>query len=154
MCDHTTADDAKRYQPPQEVEAHKKEDPILRLRTYLASQNLWNEEQENALYARIKQTVEQAVHNYESIPNQPPTAIFDYLYATLPHELVEQRDILLANLGEHHGEMTLVEAVTQAMAYELAHDQNVMVFGEDVGANGGVFRATKDYKNNLVPIGY
>lgn len=40
-------------------------------------------------------------------------------------------------------EMTLVEAITQAMAYELAHDQNVMVFGEDVGANGGVFRATE-----------
>lgn len=40
-------------------------------------------------------------------------------------------------------EITLVEAVTQAMAYELAHDENVVVFGEDVGANGGVFRATE-----------
>jgi pyruvate dehydrogenase E1 component beta subunit len=36
----------------------------------------------------------------------------------------------------------LVEAVTQALAYELAHDDNVIVFGEDVGKNGGVFRAT------------
>ncbi len=40
-------------------------------------------------------------------------------------------------------EITLVEAVTQALAYELAHDQDVLVFGEDVGANGGVFRATE-----------
>ncbi len=39
-------------------------------------------------------------------------------------------------------EITLVEAVTQALAYELAHDENVVIFGEDVGANGGVFRAT------------
>lgn len=38
--------------------------------------------------------------------------------------------------------ITLVEAVTQALAYELAHDENVVVFGEDVGKNGGVFRAT------------
>lgn len=102
MCDHTTADDAKRYQPPEEVELHKKEDPILRLRNYLVSQNLWNEEQEKALYAKVKQTVEKAVHAYESIPNQPPSAIFDYLYATLPHDLIEQRDILLANLGTIH----------------------------------------------------
>jgi len=102
MCDHTTADDAKRYQPPEEVESYKKEDPILRLRNYLVSQNLWDEEQEKTLYARVKQTVEQAVHAYESIPDQPPTAIFDYLYATLPHDLIEQRDILLANLGAHH----------------------------------------------------
>lgn len=39
-------------------------------------------------------------------------------------------------------EITLIEAVTQALAYELAHDDNVVVFGEDVGKNGGVFRAT------------
>ncbi len=102
MCDHTTADDAKRYQPPAEVEAYKKEDPILRLRNYMVSQNLWDEEQEKALYATVKQTVEKAVHAYESIAPQPPTAIFDYLYQTLPHDLIEQRDILLANLGAAH----------------------------------------------------
>ncbi|KTD36682.1 pyruvate dehydrogenase E1 subunit beta [Legionella nautarum] len=39
-------------------------------------------------------------------------------------------------------DITLVEAVTQALAYELANDENVVVFGEDVGKNGGVFRAT------------
>lgn len=40
-------------------------------------------------------------------------------------------------------DITLVEAVTQALAYELAHDENIVVFGEDVGKNGGVFRATQ-----------
>ncbi len=40
-------------------------------------------------------------------------------------------------------DITLVEAVTQALAYELAHDENTVVFGEDVGKNGGVFRATQ-----------
>ncbi len=39
-------------------------------------------------------------------------------------------------------DITLVEAVTQALAYELAHDENIVIFGEDVGKNGGVFRAT------------
>ena len=39
-------------------------------------------------------------------------------------------------------DITLVEAVTQALAYELEHDENVVIFGEDVGKNGGVFRAT------------
>lgn len=39
-------------------------------------------------------------------------------------------------------DITLIEAVTQALAYELANDENVVVFGEDVGLNGGVFRAT------------
>ena len=38
--------------------------------------------------------------------------------------------------------ITLLEAITQALAYELNQDENIVVFGEDVGKNGGVFRAT------------
>ncbi|MGQ3890596.1 alpha-ketoacid dehydrogenase subunit beta [Legionella sp. CNM-4043-24] len=39
-------------------------------------------------------------------------------------------------------DITLIEAVTQALAWELEHDDQVVIFGEDVGLNGGVFRAT------------
>ncbi len=38
--------------------------------------------------------------------------------------------------------ITLIEAITQALAYEMRHDETVLVLGEDVGINGGVFRAT------------
>ncbi|MDE3141595.1 MAG: alpha-ketoacid dehydrogenase subunit beta, partial [Pseudomonadota bacterium] len=40
-------------------------------------------------------------------------------------------------------QITLIEAVTQALAWEMAHDPSVVVLGEDVGVNGGVFRATQ-----------
>jgi len=39
-------------------------------------------------------------------------------------------------------EITLLEAVNQALAHELRTDPRVLVLGEDVGVNGGVFRAT------------
>lgn len=39
-------------------------------------------------------------------------------------------------------DVTLIDAVTMAMAWELEHDPNVIILGEDVGVNGGVFRAT------------
>ncbi|MDD3650562.1 alpha-ketoacid dehydrogenase subunit beta [Immundisolibacter sp.] len=39
-------------------------------------------------------------------------------------------------------ECTLVEAVNLALARALADDPNVVILGEDVGVNGGVFRAT------------
>ena len=38
--------------------------------------------------------------------------------------------------------ITLIEAVNQALAYEMTKDDSVIVLGEDVGTNGGVFRAT------------
>ncbi len=40
-------------------------------------------------------------------------------------------------------EITLVEGVNMALARSLQDDPNVVVFGEDVGFNGGVFRATE-----------
>lgn len=40
-------------------------------------------------------------------------------------------------------QITLVDAVNMALAYELSHDKEVVVLGEDVGVNGGVFRATQ-----------
>lgn len=39
-------------------------------------------------------------------------------------------------------EITLVEAINLAMAYEMQADSSVVVLGEDVAKNGGVFRAT------------
>lgn len=39
-------------------------------------------------------------------------------------------------------EITLVEAITQALSYEMQKDPEVIVMGEDVGKDGGVFRAT------------
>jgi 2-oxoisovalerate dehydrogenase E1 component subunit beta len=38
--------------------------------------------------------------------------------------------------------VTLIEAITMAMAHEMEADRSVVVLGEDVGVNGGVFRAT------------
>lgn len=45
--------------------------------------------------------------------------------------------------------ITLVEAVNQALAYELKQDDSVILMGEDVGVNGGVFRATVDLKQQF-----
>lgn len=39
--------------------------------------------------------------------------------------------------------LTMIKAVTEALDQELGRDDKVLVFGEDVGNNGGVFRATE-----------
>ncbi len=38
--------------------------------------------------------------------------------------------------------MTMVAAINATLAAEMAHDERVLVFGEDVALSGGVFRAT------------
>ena len=45
----------------------------------------------------------------------------------------------------------VVQAVTMALRQELARDKNVVVMGEDVGVNGGVFRATDGLQKEFGP---
>ncbi len=48
-------------------------------------------------------------------------------------------------------ELTLVEAVNDALHVELARDDSVLVMGEDVGRAGGVFRATAGLRDRFGP---
>ena len=45
--------------------------------------------------------------------------------------------------------LTMVEAVNLALSQEMERDENVCMLGEDIGINGGVFRATKDLQNKF-----
>jgi pyruvate dehydrogenase E1 component beta subunit len=40
-------------------------------------------------------------------------------------------------------QMNIIQAINDALRYEMEKDENVVVLGEDVGVNGGVFRATE-----------
>ena len=46
-------------------------------------------------------------------------------------------------------ELTLVEAVNLALHHEMNRDESVVLLGEDVGDNGGVFRATVGLKEKF-----
>ena len=98
MSDHTTADDATRYRDKEEVEKHKHLDPIERMRKYLESIKVWDEDDENTLKAECSEQVEAAVKTYLDTPPQPPESMFDYLYEELPRAYQSQRDEL-ANRG-------------------------------------------------------
>jgi len=45
--------------------------------------------------------------------------------------------------------VAMVEAITMALAWELTNDKSVVILGEDVGINGGVFRATAGLRDQF-----
>ena len=91
LCDHTTADDASRYRSQEEVDAAWQKEPVLRLRNYMIAQGFWDEQREAALVEQCAAAVEAEVKEYLDTPPQPPESMFDYMFATLPHDLAEQR---------------------------------------------------------------
>ncbi|MDR3477302.1 MAG: alpha-ketoacid dehydrogenase subunit beta [Gammaproteobacteria bacterium] len=48
-------------------------------------------------------------------------------------------------------EISLVEAITQALAHEMRADADVVLLGEDIGKDGGVFRATQGLIDEFGP---
>ncbi|HLV78331.1 MAG TPA: pyruvate dehydrogenase (acetyl-transferring) E1 component subunit alpha [Marinobacter sp.] len=94
LGDHTTADDATRYRTAEELKQAWERDGVKRLQNWLHSNGYWNPEKEQVLQADCKATVEQAVQEYLATEAEPPTAMLDYLFDTLPVALQAQREQL------------------------------------------------------------
>ncbi len=108
LGDHTTADDARRYRDPKELEAAMKRDPLIRTRKYLESRALWNDAKQKALEERAKRDVDAIVERANTIPTPATTDIFDHTFATLPPDLQQQRDTMKTHsLGLDPDQQTL-----------------------------------------------
>jgi pyruvate dehydrogenase E1 component alpha subunit len=90
LSDHTTADDASRYREAEEVREAWALEPLIRTRRYLLERGVWSEKQEQALLQECSAEVEAAVSEYSGIAKQSSEAMFDHLFAELPHHLREQ----------------------------------------------------------------
>lgn len=102
LCDHTTADDASRYQPSEHFEQAKAKEPIGRFKRYLESQSLWDDEKEAELIKTCQKNVNEAVEVYLSQTPPELSSMFDYHYAQLNEGLMEQRDYAVALGSDNH----------------------------------------------------
>lgn len=98
LCDHTTADDATRYQPKDEVTTANQNEPIIRFKKYLEHQNIWNEQLEKNLLDECSKEVQSAVDEYTNSTPQPVSAMFDYHFESIPTYLEEQKAIAMEAL--------------------------------------------------------
>ncbi|MCS8639039.1 thiamine pyrophosphate-dependent enzyme, partial [Pseudomonas aeruginosa] len=103
LCDHTTADDASRYRSAEEVNQAWREEPIKRLRAFLAGRGQWDEEREQALVGECQARVQEAVERFETFAAQAPQALFEHVYARWPAVLEEQREQLLERAARRQG---------------------------------------------------
>ncbi len=100
LTDHSTADDASRYRDPDVVSAHWKNEPLIRLRTYLSESQAWTKDDEENLITTIDQEIEDGIAKYEAQEDLPPEAMFDHMFAELPMDLKDQREAVLAEFSK------------------------------------------------------
>jgi 2-oxoisovalerate dehydrogenase E1 component alpha subunit len=101
---HSTADDAGRYQPAEELERWKQLDPVRRYRQFLLDRGLLDDGVEKEIE---DEATELAAHIRSGIVGAPPPDlenIFRWVFAQMTPELVRQQKQLLEDAGVNEGE--------------------------------------------------
>lgn len=94
ISDHTTADDARRYRDPAEIEPWKSRDPILRMRLFLESRNLWSQQRQQELEAAHAELLDGAVRRFETLPAAEPGEILTHtLHQLSPRQQEELKEL-------------------------------------------------------------
>jgi pyruvate dehydrogenase E1 component alpha subunit len=101
LGDHTTADDASRYRPAEEVAEAWRREPVARLRNYLMEARVWSRTEEEALLRQCNEHVQAEAQAYLDTPAPPAEQMFDCLHASLPAAYVVERAAILADASEH-----------------------------------------------------
>lgn len=158
---HTTAElVSHKLQPKEELEVWERRDPILRVEKHLMSAGVLSEEEKKAIYDEATQKVKEAVEKFRAMPPPDPLDIFRYMYSRPTRVLVEQafeefgeraKELLVDHFEEEEPalpdgdrvELNIRNAVNFTLKQEMRRDSRILVFGEDVARNGGVFQVTR-----------
>lgn len=106
MAAHTTADDATRYRGSGDDEHWRARDPIDRVERYLRAGGHLDDGLPERVAAEADEVARGVRAGVRALPEPEPARLFEHAYATLPHELREQRSEWLAlrsRLGEPVG---------------------------------------------------
>lgn len=90
MGPHTTADDPTRYRPPGELEAHRPQDPLIRLGQYLAGRSILSAEEQERMAADSRDRINEAVARVEAMDPVAVDEMFRHVYQVMPHRLARE----------------------------------------------------------------
>ena len=94
MGDHTTADDASRYRPKEDMEKWKDKDPLLRLKLYMGKKSIWNQQYEDEVRKKTTEFVDGEIKKEEAAGLPDPKDIINYTYKELTQRQKKELEIL------------------------------------------------------------
>lgn len=97
---HSTSDDPSLYRNEEEVKSWEKKCPIVRLRTYLQSKNLWSDQQEKTFVDKIQSEITKAIDIAKGRAQPPLHSLIEHVYFAIPDPLKEEYDELQIFLSE------------------------------------------------------
>jgi pyruvate/2-oxoglutarate/acetoin dehydrogenase E1 component len=164
MGPHTTAElVSNKLKAPEEIAAWEGKDPILRAERYLQGIGSLSDGEKKGLAESAQGTVARAVNEYRSSEDADPADMFRYMYDSPTPSLREEMAEAFGAQAEEHptqqerqlqggrAGVNIRNAVNMALKQEMKRNGKMVVFGEDVGKNGGVFQVTRGLQDEFGP---
>ena len=161
---HTTAElVSNKLKAPEEVAEWEKRSPILRLEKYLRSRGLLDDRGKEILSVSAQRRLDEAISAYRATTTPDPSVMFQYTYSSPTPLLVEEQagafggsmgvaeDLPEPRVGAGRPGVNIRNALNMALREGLRRDKRVVIFGEDVGKNGGVFQVTRGLQDEFGP---
>jgi 2-oxoisovalerate dehydrogenase E1 component len=148
---HSLSDDEKLYKAPEEREEEARRDPISKMALRLVREGILDQKQIESLEAEVDEEI-RAVVDQALVAEQPS---IDSILTNVYSPDIDPASTAFETQPRFHGvPKTMVEMVAVTLSEEMAHDERITVFGEDVAdasreenlkhvkGKGGVFKAT------------
>ena len=148
---HSLSDDERLYKPPEEREEEARRDPIPKFGLFLVREGIVDEKELQTLEAGVDREVLEATDRALQAELPAKESILVWVYSPDVDPASKQFEATPQFAGEPK---TMVEMVTATLADEMARDDRLVIFGEDVAdcsreenlekvkGKGGVFKAT------------
>src|SRR6202158_2891865 len=148
---HSLSDDEKLYKTAEEREEEAHRDPLSKFSLFLVREGLLDQKEIEALEAEVDHEVREAAD--QALAAEPPA--IESIRVNVYSPDVDPTSSAFAAQPQFHGApKTMVEMVAATLSDEMARDERITVFGEDVAdasrdetlkhvkGKGGVFKAT------------
>jgi len=146
---HSLSDPRTEYRSKEEEAAWRQVDPIAKLSGQLVEQAICTQDELDALRARVEARQARAARRAAEAPEPKPEDVLVFMYSdgnseTVPAEAREPRHVKEPQrLPRKEGKLSFKEALREAFIEEMARDNRVIFYGEDVADYGGAFKVTK-----------
>ncbi|HEX4546456.1 MAG TPA: dehydrogenase E1 component subunit alpha/beta [Candidatus Acidoferrum sp.] len=157
---HSLSDDEKLYKSPEEREEEARRDPISKLALLLVREGILDQKQIEALEAQVDDEVREAAD--QALAAEAP-AIGSIRMNVYSRDVDPTAPAFETEAHFHGAPKTMVEMVAATLSDEMARDERILVFGEDVAdasreenlkhvkGKGGVFKATSGLQRKYGP---
>jgi 2-oxoisovalerate dehydrogenase E1 component len=148
---HSLSDDEKLYKTHEEREGEARRDPLSKFALFLIREGVMDQKEIEALEGEVDREVREAGDQALAAASPEATSVYSNVYSP---DIDPTAPVFAAEPKFHGGPKTMVEMVAATLHDEMARDERITVFGEDVAdasreenlkdvkGKGGVFKAT------------